>query len=171
MASVRPPESRPVLRLAALAESVRWTAIFVGLVIRSDSMLLGSLCCGALPLFGSGPRFLDLTLVRCARLVPVLDRIVTRDLQFGLSMLLFLGGSGVGSPTTHGPFSRPELPASALARRCYRRIRGTKLSLFRSYDRGRAWYHTDRANLNPITATSKSEGVNAFTRGIRNVAT
>jgi hypothetical protein len=40
---------------------------FVGLLLRGGGTLLRSLRCGALPLFGSRPRYLDFTLCHCAR--------------------------------------------------------------------------------------------------------
>ena len=49
---------------------------FVGLLLRGGGTLLRSLRCGALPLFGSRPRFQYFTLCHCARVFLVLDRLV-----------------------------------------------------------------------------------------------
>jgi len=49
---------------------------FVGLLLRGGGTLVRSLRCGALPLSGSRPRFLDFTLCHCARVSLVLDRLV-----------------------------------------------------------------------------------------------
>ena len=72
-------------RLLALGSHV------VGLLLCSGGPLLGNLCRGALPLFGSGPRFLDLPLFRCARVLLVLDRVVALGLQFVVGLLVLLG--------------------------------------------------------------------------------
>src|SRR6476469_9845117 len=63
----------------------------VGLLLGGGGPLLGSMCSGALPLFGGGPRFLDLTFFRCARAFLVLDRVVALGLQFVVGLRLFLG--------------------------------------------------------------------------------
>jgi hypothetical protein len=65
--------------------------VFVGLLLRGGGTLLRSLCCGALPLFGSRPRFLDFTLCHCARVFLVLDRLVALGLQLVVSLPVVLG--------------------------------------------------------------------------------
>ena len=64
---------------------------FVGLLLRGGGTLLRSLRCGALPLFGSRPRFLDFTLCHCARVFLVLDRLVALGLQLVVRLPLVLG--------------------------------------------------------------------------------
>jgi hypothetical protein len=64
---------------------------FVGLLLRGGGTLLRSLRCGALPLFGSRPRFLDFTLCHCARVFLVLDRLVALGLQLVVSLPVVLG--------------------------------------------------------------------------------
>jgi len=63
---------------------------FVGLLLRGGGTLLRSLRCGALPLFGSRPRYLDFTLVT-ARVFLVLDRLVALGLQLVVSLPVVLG--------------------------------------------------------------------------------
>src|SRR6185312_7509051 len=63
----------------------------VGLLLCGGGRRLGILRRGVLPLFGSGPRFLDLTLFRCARVFLVPDRVVALGLQFVVGLLVLLG--------------------------------------------------------------------------------
>jgi hypothetical protein len=64
---------------------------FVGLLLRGGGTLLRSLRCGALPLFGSRPRFQYFTLCHCARVFLVLDRLVALGLQLVVSLPVVLG--------------------------------------------------------------------------------
>jgi hypothetical protein len=64
---------------------------FVGLLLGGGGALVRSLRCGALPLFGGRPRFLDFTLCHCVRVFVVLDRLVALGFQLVVRLPLVLG--------------------------------------------------------------------------------
>ena len=61
------PNRGLLLALGRFGRPLKLGCQFVGLLLRGGGTLLRSLCCSALALFGSRPRFLDVTLCHRAR--------------------------------------------------------------------------------------------------------